>query len=83
MDVDDKIGLLSYRMDREAFDKPYSNETAHMIDSEVRAFVDGAYKRTLALVEQHRDVITNMSNELLRKEVRWLGCARHEHVALC
>eukprot|EP00197_Chlamydomonas_leiostraca_P001991 CAMPEP_0202857522 /NCGR_PEP_ID=MMETSP1391-20130828/427_1 /ASSEMBLY_ACC=CAM_ASM_000867 /TAXON_ID=1034604 /ORGANISM="Chlamydomonas leiostraca, Strain SAG 11-49" /LENGTH=796 /DNA_ID=CAMNT_0049536333 /DNA_START=393 /DNA_END=2784 /DNA_ORIENTATION=+ len=67
--MNDKIGLLSYRMDREAFDKPYSNETAHMIDSEVRAFVDGAYKRTLALVEQHRDVITAMSNELLRKEV--------------
>ena len=35
--MNDKIGLLSYRMDRESFDKPYSNETAHMIDTEVCA----------------------------------------------
>jgi AFG3 family protein len=35
--MNDKVGMLSYRMDREAFDKPYSNETAHMIDTEVRA----------------------------------------------
>ena len=34
--MNDKVGMLSYRMDREAFDKPYSNETAHMIDTEVR-----------------------------------------------
>ena len=34
--MNDKIGLLSYRMDRDAFDKPYSNETARMIDDEVR-----------------------------------------------
>ena len=33
--MNDKIGLLSYRMDRDAFDKPYSNETARMIDDEV------------------------------------------------
>jgi AFG3 family protein len=34
--MNEKVGLLSYRMDREAFDKPYSNETAAMIDTEVR-----------------------------------------------
>jgi hypothetical protein len=33
--MNDKVGQLSFRMDREAFDKPYSNETAHMIDTEV------------------------------------------------
>jgi ATP-dependent Zn protease len=36
---------------------------------QVRAFVDDAYKRTLALVEQHRDLIAGMAGELLRKEV--------------
>ncbi|GFH09574.1 ATP-dependent zinc metalloprotease FTSH 10, mitochondrial [Haematococcus lacustris] len=66
--MNDKVGLLSYRMDRDAFDKPYSNETAHMIDTEVRDFVDSAYKRTLALVEQHKDLITAMSMDLLKKE---------------
>ncbi len=58
-----------------------------MIDEEVRAFVDSAYKRTLGLVEQHKDLITDMSLELLKKEVRqvlqrvggrdWAGCG-HE-----
>lgn len=33
--MNDRIGLLSYRMDRDAFDKPYSEETAKMIDNEV------------------------------------------------
>lgn len=67
--MNDKVGLLSYRMDREAFDKPYSNETAFMIDEEVRSFVDGAYKRTLALVEAHKEQIAEMTQQLLTKEV--------------
>jgi AFG3 family protein len=57
-------------MDREAFDKPYSEETAQMIDNEVRAFVDQAYKRTLALVEEKKALIEAMSLTLLKKEVR-------------
>jgi AFG3 family protein len=36
--MNEKVGLLSYRMDREMFEKPYSNETAHMIDTEVRGW---------------------------------------------
>ena len=68
--MNDKIGLLSYRMDKDAFDKPYSEETAQMIDNEVRAFVDQAYKRTLAMVEERRPLIEAMSTELLKKEVR-------------
>lgn len=34
--MNEKVGLVSFRMDREAFDKPYSNETARLIDDEVR-----------------------------------------------
>jgi ATP-dependent Zn protease len=45
---------------------------------QVRAFVDAAYQRTVKMVEQHRDLITAMSHELLRKEVRGTmqGCER-------
>ncbi|GAX76092.1 hypothetical protein CEUSTIGMA_g3535.t1 [Chlamydomonas eustigma] len=67
--MNDKVGMLSYRMDRDAFDKPYSQETAQMIDNEVRAFVDQAYKRTLALVEDKKALIEAMSLTLLKKEV--------------
>jgi ATP-dependent Zn protease len=35
----------------------------------VRQFVDSAYKRTLALVEQHKELITSMALDLLKKEV--------------
>lgn len=67
--MNDKIGLLSYRMDKDAFDKPYSEETAQMIDSEVRAFVDSAYKKTIALVEEKKELIEAMAKDLLFKEV--------------
>ena len=67
--MNEKVGLLSYRMDKDAFDKPYSEETAQLIDNEVRAFVDMAYKRTLAIVEEKRSLIEGMSMDLLKKEV--------------
>lgn len=35
--MNDKVGLLSYRLDQDAFDKPYSDETAHLVDTEVRS----------------------------------------------
>ncbi|KAF5837820.1 ATP-dependent zinc metalloprotease FTSH 3, mitochondrial-like protein [Dunaliella salina] len=67
--MNEKIGLLSYRMDRDQFDKPYSNETAQMIDHEVRTFVDAAYKRTVAMVEEKKELIQAMATTLLEKEV--------------
>ncbi|GLI70791.1 hypothetical protein VaNZ11_015662, partial [Volvox africanus] len=66
--MNEKVGLVSFRMERDAFDKPYSDETARLIDEEVRSFVDMAYKRTVALVEKHREQIEAMTAELLRKE---------------
>ncbi|KAG1664993.1 hypothetical protein FOA52_014673 [Chlamydomonas sp. UWO 241] len=67
--MNEKVGLLSYRMDREQFDKPYSEQTAQMIDTEVRAFVDDAYKRTIAIVTEKKALIEGMALDLLKKEV--------------
>lgn len=36
--MNEKVGLVSFRMDRDAFDKPYSDETARLIDEEVRDY---------------------------------------------
>jgi ATP-dependent Zn protease len=33
--MNERIGLVSFPPRQEAFDKPYSQETAHMIDQEV------------------------------------------------
>jgi len=67
--MNDKVGLLSYRLDQEAFDKPYSNETAHMVDTEARLLVSTAYASTLAIVEEKREFINAMADLLLEKEV--------------
>ncbi|GLI70800.1 hypothetical protein VaNZ11_015677, partial [Volvox africanus] len=32
--MNEKVGLVSFRMERDAFDKPYSDETARLIDEE-------------------------------------------------
>lgn len=40
--MNERVGLVSFRMDREAFDKPYSDETARLIDEEVGRSCQGA-----------------------------------------
>lgn len=51
------------------FRKPYSEETALLIDQEVRAIIDKAYQQTLALVKSKRDILEAIAQELLAKEV--------------
>ncbi|KAL2502925.1 ATP-dependent zinc metalloprotease FTSH 10 [Forsythia ovata] len=67
----DKVGLLSFPPRDDAFEmsKPYSNKTAAIIDGEVREWVAIAYKRTLQLIEEHKDHITQIAELLLQKEV--------------
>lgn len=66
-----KVGLLSFppREDALEMSKPYSNETAAMIDTEVREWVFRAYERTLELIKEHRDHISEIAELLLEKEV--------------
>ncbi|XP_057862547.1 ATP-dependent zinc metalloprotease FTSH 3, mitochondrial isoform X1 [Cryptomeria japonica] len=67
----DKIGLLSFPQNENSFEmtKPYSNETAEVIDSEVRDLVNKAYSRTLELIEKHKKDVEQMAKLLLEKEV--------------
>ncbi|GJP31421.1 hypothetical protein CLOM_g12253 [Closterium sp. NIES-68] len=70
----DKLGLLSFPKATnseglEGLSKPYSNETADLIDTEVREAVDSAYRRTLELMETHREGVAAVAEELLVKEV--------------
>lgn len=45
--MNEKIGLLSFPPEENQLHKPYSDDTARLIDVEVRTLVDGAYRRTL------------------------------------
>jgi cell division protease FtsH len=71
------------------FRKPYSEETALLIDQEVRAIIDKAYQQTLALVKSKRDILEAIAQELLAKEVifqvdleRLAGPRPFEHASL-
>mmetsp|Transcript_2125 Transcript_2125/g.1459 ORF Transcript_2125/g.1459 Transcript_2125/m.1459 type:complete len:134 (-) Transcript_2125:199-600(-) len=65
--MSDNIGLISYQNESD-FIKPYSEETNHEIDCEVRNIVDECYKRTFDLLESKREKIEALAEELLDKE---------------
>ena len=65
--MNEKVGNLSFEMPQKGemvLDKPYSEETAKMIDSEVRSLVEGAYTRTLNLLTQHKTHVEKVSGSL-------------------
>mmetsp|Transcript_20337 Transcript_20337/g.24377 ORF Transcript_20337/g.24377 Transcript_20337/m.24377 type:complete len:829 (-) Transcript_20337:430-2916(-) len=64
-----KIGLLSFPRNNQEFNKPYSQDTSQMIDSEVRLLVDGLYDRTKGIIEEKKDLIEKMALALLDREV--------------
>ena len=64
-----KIGLLSFPQEEGRLDKPYSDDTARIIDEEVRTLVATAYDRTLSLLNEKKELVEAMAQELLKKEV--------------
>lgn len=67
--MNEKVGLVSFPPDSNRFDKPYSNETARLIDDEVRALINECYGRTLSLLRDKRPLVEAVAQALLRKEV--------------
>ncbi|PDH52529.1 MAG: hypothetical protein CNE98_03990 [Bacteroidetes bacterium MED-G17] len=69
--MNEKIGNMSFNPQTEAyaFDKPYSQNTAKLIDEEVRAIIDKAYKRTLQIIKNRKDQVEIIAQALLEKEL--------------
>ncbi len=66
-----KIGHVSFHHSKQTdftFTKPYSEQTAHTIDEEVKAMVDGTYERTKLLLTDKLDKLTLVAETLLVKE---------------
>jgi cell division protease FtsH len=50
-------------------EKNYSEETARLIDEEVKRIVDGAYGRAKTLLQENQDRLKALNSVLLEKEV--------------
>jgi AFG3 family protein len=65
-----KVGNVSYYgMSNESYHKPYSDDTARVMDEEVRNLIDGQYERAQALLIEKRTELDLLAKTLLDKEV--------------
>ncbi len=71
--LSDKIGNLTYYdssgQGDYGFTKPYSEETALIIDKEISRIIEEQYDRCLKLLEKHKDKLSELAERLLEKEV--------------
>jgi len=66
--MNDKIGPLSFPREGTAI-RPFSDETAQVMDEEVRKIIRTAYNRTVELLTEKRGVMEKLAATLLEKEV--------------
>lgn len=71
--LNDKIGNLTYYdstgQSEYNFSKPYSEETAQIIDKEISTIIESQYERAVQLLEDNKDKLTELANLLLEREV--------------
>ncbi|MDP8261202.1 MAG: ATP-dependent zinc metalloprotease FtsH [Candidatus Kappaea frigidicola] len=49
--------------------KNYSDETARLIDSEVKSIIDGAYLRAKSILSQHKEELKKLAEKLKEEEI--------------
>jgi AFG3 family protein len=52
-----------------AFNKPFSEKTNEIIDTEVKAIVEQSYERAVNILSENREGLEKLANKLLEKEV--------------
>jgi cell division protease FtsH len=70
--LDEKIGNVSYYDSQNqgyGFTKPYSEETAKIIDQEIKKIIDTQYERAKSILIKHEDKLHQLANKLLESEV--------------
>jgi cell division protease FtsH len=69
--LNDKIGNISYydSQGRDAFTKPYSDDTAKTIDEEVSKLIESQYQRAIQLLKDNKEKLQALADKLLTSEV--------------
>jgi len=71
--MNDAIGNRSYPSNNQdgslQHSRPYSEQTAELVDEEVRAIANAAYERTRALLTEKKELMAAVAKLLLEKEV--------------
>jgi len=71
--LSDKVGNLTYYdssgQSEYGFTKPYSEQTAELIDKEISDIIEEQYKRAVDLLKDNKDKLTLLAEVLLEKEV--------------
>jgi cell division protease FtsH len=71
--LSDKVGNLTYYdssgQSEYGFTKPYSEQTAELIDKEISSIIEEQYQRAIHILESNKDKLTELAEVLLEKEV--------------
>ncbi|MCM2301437.1 MAG: ATP-dependent zinc metalloprotease FtsH [Flavobacteriaceae bacterium] len=71
--LNDKLGNITYydssNQAEYQFSKPYSEETAQLIDKEISSLIETQYERAINILNENKDKLTLLAEQLLEKEV--------------
>ncbi|MBB1138497.1 ATP-dependent zinc metalloprotease FtsH [Myroides sp. WP-1] len=71
--LNDRLGNITYYdssgQNEYNFSKPYSEDTAKVIDEEISKLIEGQYERAQTILTQHKDKLIQLADLLCEKEV--------------
>ena len=71
--LNDKIGNVTYYdssgQSEYSFSKPYSEDTAKIIDKEISLLIESQYERAIKILEENKDKLNQLADILIEKEV--------------
>jgi cell division protease FtsH len=71
--LNEKLGNITYYdssgQSDYNFSKPYSEDTARVIDSEISKLIEEQYQRAITLLTHHKDKLVELADILIEKEV--------------
>lgn len=71
--LNDKLGNVTYYdssgQSEYNFSKPYSEDTAQIIDKEISNLIEGQYQRAIEILKENKDKLIQLADILIEKEV--------------